>query len=257
MTGLVRRVRFRLLQRRLALPKLLDAFASAYPEARFVEVGANDGDQHDHLKPFIQSRRWTGVMVEPVPYIFARLRENYSSAPGVALENSAVASEDGTMPFFHLRDAGADERLGLPDWYDGVGSFSREALLQHRGEIPDVEERIVESEVPVLTFASLCKRHGLTEVDLIVVDTEGYDWEIIRGIDFSAHRPRLLIYEHFHLTAQTRSSCREHLEAVGYETMEEGFDTLALRTETDDALTQRWRGLEPALAGVYAPGKES
>jgi FkbM family methyltransferase len=256
-TGLVSRMRFRLLQRRLALPKVLAAFADVYPEARFVEVGANDGDQHDHIRPFIESRSWTGVMVEPVPYIFERLRKNYASAPRVALENSAVGAHDGTQPFFHLRDAAADERADLPDWYDGVGSFSRAAVLQHRDQIPDVEERIVESDVAVLGFASLCARHGLAQVDLIVVDTEGHDWEIIRTIDLSVHRPRLLIYEHFHLTAQTRASCRRHLESAGFETMEEGFDTLALQTEADDSLTRRWRALEPAVAGVYAPGKES
>jgi FkbM family methyltransferase len=252
---LIRRARFRRLQRRLALPKLLDAFAAAYPEARFVEIGANDGDQHDHIKPFIKSNAWAGVMVEPVPYIFERLKRNYSSTPGVMLENGAVAAQDGAMPFFHLRDATQDERDALPDWYDGVGSFSREAVLQHRGEIPDVDERIVESEVAALTFASLCAKHDMDTVDLVVVDTEGHDWEIIRSIDLATYRPRLLIYEHFHLSPADRASCRERLETAGFETMEEGFDTLALRTDTDDALTRRWRRLEPAVEGVYAPGK--
>lgn len=257
MRQLIKRIRYRLLLRRLAGPRLIKAFAKTYPAASFVEIGANDGLQHDHLRPFIRSRDWTGVMVEPVPYVFQRLKHNYGAVPGVGLENSAIAARDGVLPFFHLRDADEEERGTLPDWYDGIGSLSREAILGHRGQIPDIEARLVRREVTALTFASLCRKHGLDSVDLVVIDCEGYDWEIIRSIDLSAYRPRLLIYEHFHLAPRERAECRAYLESSGFETKEEGFDTFALRTDPDDGLTQRWRGLRPAVAGVSAHEKPS
>lgn len=235
--------------RSLALPQLLSAFAEAHPRAVFVEVGANDGEQHDHLRPHILARDWRGVMVEPVPYVFARLRANYAAVEGVALENAAIAGRDGPLPFFHLRDADAAERATLPDWYDGVGSFDRHAILSHAPQIPDVAERIVEVEVPALTFASLCTRHGIEALDLLVIDTEGHDWEIIRGIDLARHAPRLVVYEHFHLPRADRVACAAHLWAAGYETLEEGFDTIALRP-LDDPLTRMFRGLVPAVPGV-------
>ena len=34
--------------------------------------------------------------------------------------------------------------------------------------------------------------------------------------------------------------------------MEEGFDTFCLDTSADDALTEVWRELEPAVGGVAA-----
>ena len=132
-----------------------------------------------------------------------------------------------------------------------MGSFSREAVAQHR-EIPDVEQRIVCREVPVLTFDSLCKRSHATRVDLLLIDTEGHDWEILRSIDFARWRPRLVIYEHYHLSPVARAAAREHLGLVGYETMEEGFDTFCLDTSADDALTELWRELKPAVGGVAA-----
>ena len=49
----VRGVRRRRFERRLAAPKLLRAFADHNPDAFFVEIGANDGEQHDHLRRFI------------------------------------------------------------------------------------------------------------------------------------------------------------------------------------------------------------
>lgn len=249
MRSWLRRRRFARLQRRLALPRLLDAFAAAHPAAVFVEVGANDGEQHDHLRRHIVAGGWTGVMAEPVPYVFSRLQANYADLPGVSLANVAVADRDGTLPFFHLRDAGPQERAGLPAWYDGVGSFDRAAILSHAPQMPDIAERIVELQVPAVRFATLCEAHGIARPDLVVIDTEGHDWAIIRSIDLAAHGPRLLIYEHFHLCPEDRAACRAHVEAAGYETLEEGFDTLCLRP-ADDALTASFRRLRPAVAGV-------
>jgi hypothetical protein len=89
---------------------------------------------------------------------------------------------------------------------------------------------------------------------VLVIDAEGYDWEIIRDIDFAAWRPRLLIYEQYHLTENERVECRAHVERVGYETMEEGFDTFCLDTGPDDGPTATWRRLRPAVPGVSAHG---
>jgi hypothetical protein len=61
-----------------------------------------------------------------------------------------------------------------------------------------------------------------------------------------------MIYEHYHLSAADRAAARRHLVDQGYETMEEGFDTFCLDASEDDALTETWRGLTPAVAGVAA-----
>ncbi|HEY7633741.1 MAG TPA: FkbM family methyltransferase [Thermoleophilaceae bacterium] len=250
--GLWRAARYRRMLRNLAGPRLLAAFAHSYPEAFFVEIGSNDGEQHDHLRPFILASDWRGIMVEPVPYVFERLRRTYGAEPRLTLENAAVAERDGVLPFFHMRDASAEERELLPDWYDGIGSFSRDAVLGHIGEIPDIEERIVRAEVTALTFESLCSRHGVQQVDLLVIDTEGYDWRILRSIDLEAHSPRLIVYEHYHLSEADRRAAAEHLRRHGYETIEEGFDTFCLDTREVDGLTQTWRTLRPAVGGVAA-----
>ncbi len=101
-------------------------------------------------------------------------------------------------------------------------------MVGHAAHIPDIESRIVSSEVTALTFESLCRRNRVERVDLLLIDTEGHDWQILRSIDLDRHRPRLVIYEHYHLSARDRAAAREHLARHGYETMEEGFDTFCL-----------------------------
>jgi FkbM family methyltransferase len=234
---------------RLAGPVVLEAFALAYPAAFFIEIGANDGEKHDHLRPAIHANPWRGIMVEPVPYVFERLRRNYGAIERIALERAAIADHDGTVPFYHLREAAEHEESGLPDWYDAIGSFSREAVLAHRRVIPEIESWLVETDVPSLTFESLCRKHAASRVDLLVIDTEGYDREVLRLVDFEARRPRLVVYEHYHLPAAERADARERMRSLGYELLEEGFDTWCL-DPTDDELTRAWRGLSPGIPSV-------
>jgi FkbM family methyltransferase len=246
----VRRAEARRLQRRMAGPRLLRAFAASHSDVFFVEIGSNDGEQHDHLRPFILERGWRGIMVEPVPYIFERLRRNYESVPGVTLENAAVAERDGEIPFYYLVDASEEERRDLPDWYDGIGSLRREGVAGHAKHMPDIEERIVREEVPALTFDSLCAKHGVDAVDLVVIDTEGYDWEILKSVDFDRWRPELIVYEHFHLSREDRARAAAGMREAGYDTMEEHFDTFCLGEHADPKLRRLWRRLRPALPGV-------
>ena len=243
----VRRVRAR-----LAGPKILHAFALAYPEAVFVEIGSNDGEQLDHLRSLILQCNWRGVMVEPVPYVFERLRDNYAALERVTLENAAITGADGHQLFFHLAQVDDPAREKLPPWYDAIGSFSREHLLIHKPAIPDIEQRVVETRVPCLTFDSLCQKHGLDAVDLLSIDTEGHDYEILRHIDLRRHAPVLVIYEHFHLDREAREACRRMMQQSGYDTMEEGYDTWCLRAGAHSDLRRTWRRARPAVPGQVA-----
>lgn len=201
-------------------------FGTAHPDAFFIQIGAHDGRALDPLRDQIRRRRWRGIMVEPVPYVFERLAERYSSHPRVSLELAAIADHEGTMPFYHLREARPDEEVWR--WYDALGSFKREVVLGHRALIPDIDTRLVEAEVSTLTFTKLCERHGVSQIDLLQIDTEGYDYEILRSIDLKRWRPRLLLYEHCHLSEDDRASAREILDTSGYRCFEDGLDTAAL-----------------------------
>jgi FkbM family methyltransferase len=245
-----RRARAWRTRRRLAGPRLIRAFADARPQAFFIEIGSNDGSQHDHLRPHILERAWTGIMVEPVPYVFERLRRNYDGIDRVTLENVAIAERDGELSFHYLEDASEDERRALPDWYDGIGSFSRDAVLSHASHIPDLEGRLVSRPVPTLTFESLCERHAVERLDLLLIDTEGYDWRILRSIDLERRRPQLLVYEHYHLSRGEQAECVKHLRRHGYRMMAEGFDTFCLADEVGGALRATWGRLRPAVPAV-------
>jgi FkbM family methyltransferase len=50
-------------------------------------------------------------------------------------------------------------------------------------------------EVPSMTFMQLCKETCVTDIDFLQIDTEGYDAEIIKSIDFNQIHIRKIKYE--------------------------------------------------------------
>jgi FkbM family methyltransferase len=225
--------------------RLIACFGRAYPRAHFLQIGANDGALYDPLRREILRRHWRGIMVEPVPDVFERLRHNYRSFDELALENVAIAPHAGKLPFYHLARVADPKAEGLPVWYTALGSFRKDVILSHRDLIPDIERRLVTREVPCISIDALCRKHGFEHVDLIQIDTEGYDYEVIKLIDFTRLQPRVLLYEHHHLGTADRKACRSHLTAHGYDTIERGYDTLALRVADtkprDAALLRIWQ----------------
>ncbi|MGH8461581.1 MAG: FkbM family methyltransferase [Stenotrophobium sp.] len=201
-------------------------FGKAYPDAVFIQIGANDGMALDPLRAEVVCRRWRGVMIEPVPYVFKRLHQRYGKHPRIKLVNAAIADRDGSLPFYALAEQKPGEEVW--HWYHALGSFRKDVLLKHKYLIPDIEDRILEIQVGSLTFESLCRQTGITQLDLLQMDTEGYDYEIIRRVPFDKFRPKLILYEYQHLCAEDRTACRSLLHEQGYISFESGIDTVAL-----------------------------
>jgi FkbM family methyltransferase len=230
---------------------LLEMFAQVRPNLFFIQIGSHDGQQQDSLHDMVIRHNWAGIMVEPVPYVFQRLRRNYGHLQGITFENVAIGPVDGSVPFYHLPDTDDPERAGLPVWFDGLGSLRREVLVGHERYIPDIHERLVESTVPCLTFESLCRRNGVEAVDLLNTDTEGYDYEILKSVDFNRIRPKLIVYESAHLTGSEQADCVATLESFDYETLVYGLDTWCLNPDAlagseRKALLPTWRWLADA-----------
>jgi hypothetical protein len=68
----------------------------------------------------------------------------------------------------------------------------------------------------------------LDGVDLIQIDAEGYDWQIIRSIDFSVLRPAILRFEYRNLRSHDADSCLELLSSHGHRFLVEPRDIIAV-----------------------------
>jgi FkbM family methyltransferase len=218
------------------LTDILDAFADSTPDACFLQIGAGDADYGDPLCRYVARAGWRGTMVEPVPYLFDRLRSRYAGSERITLVNAAITEADGKVPFYYLAQS---DDPGLPEWYDKLGSLAIENILHpyHVRNIPDLAERVVCEQVRGSTFETLWRTNPLPRLDLLLVDAEGQDDRILSQIDFERHRPAIVIYERQHLTDDRRAALQERLSTHGYRVLDLGPDALAVRH--DGPLTVR------------------
>ena len=194
-------------------------------DVTFVNIGANDGLSGDHLREFIIRKRWRGLLVEPVPFVFDRLRRAYRGVDTVQFEQAAIAAQDGTTPFWFLQ-----KNNTLAPGYDQIGSFSRDYLLHHAGMFPGLEPFITSMAVPSLTLASLLRKHAMSQLDILFIDAEGYDGKIVKQIDFR-QPPGLVIFENARMPAAEREECHQLLACQGYRIADDGSNTIATHAQ--------------------------
>ena len=58
-----------------------------------------------------------------------------------------------------------------------------------------LDEPAHEFEVPARTLSSLLDEVGAPEVDLLSLDVEGYEAEVLAGLDLGRHAPRFIVVE--------------------------------------------------------------
>lgn len=176
-----------------------------------LQVGANDGKRHDFLRPFLTAYRWHGLLLEPLPDIFTDLRGTYTGCENVTLVNAALADRDGELPFYRVKPGN-----NVPDGCHELGSFCREVVEKHVPMFPGAELTIEMEPVRAYSFKSLAEAFGINRLDIVVIDTEGYDFEILKFIDFKRLQPRLVIFEHVHLSHADQLAATVYLKDLGY-----------------------------------------
>jgi hypothetical protein len=134
-----------------------------------------------------------------------------------------VGNVDGETTLYTL----ASPRINSVD--DHLSSFSIDILRRHWRSIPDLEKRIKAESVQFLTFDSVVRRSSLGVIDMLQIDTEGYDYEIIKMAFSSGYFPPILAFEWQHLKNDEMSACRSDLIEHGYQWLLSKNDVIAIR----------------------------
>jgi FkbM family methyltransferase len=126
----------------------------------FIEVGANDGVTQSNTKLLEECYGWKGILVEPSNNLFAKLKANrptaycFQCALGTFQQNNTYIFGD----------------------FDGslMSSVNGNRL-----------NRTGDQKVLVRSLQSILDEVGIRHVNFFSLDTEGYELNILQGIDFS------------------------------------------------------------------------
>jgi FkbM family methyltransferase len=191
----------------------------------FVQIGSNDGKKNDPLHRYIIKNGWKGILVEPDPSNFEKLQSNYSQASGLIFENLGIAPERGEMLFYKINQITDDE----PAWYDQVGSFDKSTFTKNISYVQELEKRMITETLPVITFDDLLQKNKFGKVDLLHTDTEGFDYKILRSINFAELEIKLVIFEGEWMTQFELSEIIQYLRKYNYRIFRSGADYAGLK----------------------------
>jgi FkbM family methyltransferase len=193
----------------------------------FIHIGANVGKCFHEPETFqlfdIVSVHDHCVFVEPVPYLFKQLKENYNETyPGnnFIFLNKAVSNTIGETEMTIISEENDFENL--PYWVNMISSINPDYGDKHLLPIdpsqtnenipPLIKEQII---VPTTTLNEIIKEAHMTEIDILIVDAEGHDFEILIAYDFSI-LPKRIIFEHCHMKPGDLAILHKQLALKGY-----------------------------------------
>lgn len=217
------------------------------PRPFLVQIGANDGQTEDPVHDLVRRYKLRGLLVEPQPRAFRNLCENYRDQEQLEFENCLLGSADGTSTFYAVRE----QIEGLPFWLYQSASLDRSvvanALRVFReckgvSAIPEDYESLIESlAVPSITWEKLLQKHGVSQVDVLVVDTMGFDFEILKLFPFQLMKPSIIHFEHSMLSPADQRAALTFLADHGYSLAKVAVDTIAcLNVKTRRWLVDAW-----------------
>ena len=150
----------------------------------FVEFGACDGKLLSNTFLLEKKFNWTGILCEPSRYYIKNLKKNRSCH----IENKCVYSVTGKNLLFI--DSKLKE-LSFINNFRPVDKFLKmdQYLLNRKA----VNKYIVKS----ISINDLLKKYNCPKVfEYLSIDTEGTEYEIIKNLNFSQFRPKIITIEH-------------------------------------------------------------
>ena len=206
---------------------ILKQLSEANTKVHFIQVGSNDGITGDPIHHFVKHYQWYGVLIEPMPLLFEQLKKTYEfEKERLYFLNVAVSADKQKFKIIYCINE--KFRGQVPDWYYQLGSFVKEVILKHN--IPNIEEYLVEKQVPVLTIQHIKETYLASDpIDFLHIDAEGYDFEILQTLDFLHNKPTIILVEYVHLNIATQKQMLAMFKRNGYTTYRCHLDFIALQ----------------------------
>ena len=166
----------------------------------YVDIGAYHPFRHSNTHILFKAG-WSGMNIDPRPgskQLFDRHRKG-----DINIE-AGIGGENGRMTYYYIGENST------------MNSFSRDNL-EKLGLMEEVKKTI---EVPVYTMKSLLSHYpSIKKIDYLNIDAEGFEMEVLSGIDFENNGPTVISIEQnniFSLADVMQTSVAQFLANKGY-----------------------------------------
>jgi FkbM family methyltransferase len=139
----------------------------------FLDVGAYDGTTFSNTKLFEDSLNWDGVLFEPNPVLFKRLKENRRNE----CFPCGLGTQNRTLKF--LQCDGYGEMLSC-----FVEFASKEHLQRIEEDRAQHDFDVREIDVDVKSIDEFLLQREIRKVDYLSIDVEGFEIQLLQSFPF-------------------------------------------------------------------------
>ena len=190
----------------------------------FIQVGANDGKSFDPIYKWVTSRKWKGILIEPLPHLVEKLKQNYDCClDKLCIEQVAISDLEEEAEIYYIPERYWTE---LPTYARGLSGLDKD-----RNELRYFSEYIDKEKVECVTLESIVKKHQINDCDLLVIDAEGYDLKVLKSLNLWKLKPKIIYLEYFHLTQKEKKETMSILVENDYQIMTIRKDLIAIANE--------------------------
>lgn len=186
-------------------------FGPSKTDGHFVEVGAYDGESFSNTSG-LADMGWNGLYIEPIKDLASKCASRHARNK-VLVANLAVGPEEKIVEIYygHTLTTLKQEQVEMYEQIDWAKGHHQGQKFQVK-QIP-LDKVLKKSSVPV-------------GFDLLVVDVEGYEFEVFKSFDLTHWKPRVMIveiednhpsFQKFPGFVQECRALRDHIKNHGYE----------------------------------------
>jgi FkbM family methyltransferase len=206
----------------------------------YFQIGTNNGND-EFRKKVLESNPDIVVLVEPNASLVDSIKKNYSGVKGVHIYTNAIFYESGKQV-----------ELVIPAKMGMYGSRAENGITYsdvHYSLVPMNDwgnhDNMVKLKAETITFDNICEQNGISEIEYLQIDTEGFDSEIIQMIDLTKYKIKKIVFEKWNFSSECFTKHQkdksdvlgengmklaiEKLQKNGYEIKDLGCDYIASR----------------------------
>lgn len=156
----------------------------------YFDVGANHGEWSEEV-----------LKINPQAVVYA-----FEASP---LTFTFLKSKLGRESRVHVNNVGLYSSEGVMNFYQGVDDTQSSLVNSQKQE----NSKVI--SVNVTTLDKFVKDHGLTEIDFLKIDTEGADYEILKGgMDIIKSGVKVIQFEYGFVSVNTRNLLEDYYKLL-------------------------------------------
>lgn len=164
----------------------IDKYGLINKDSVILDIGANDGITFSNSRFFIEKYGSSAFLVEPTSKCLSKLNELYLNNHKIKIIPYAISEKNESIKI------NVGNLMDLPTCINQVSTLiESERIYWEKGRNVIYTEEIIQSITP----NELIKKLNNVSIDLLSIDTEGYDYYILSELFTLGIKPKLIIFE--------------------------------------------------------------